>query len=219
MIIQLTQKILWLVLKPTLGFFVKYEVQGKENIKNIKEPIIIAMNHKSAADAFLFGTILPFDSNLWPMKFFVSTQGFNTSILSFLNYLKITNLFYFIFGHFNVVEGAGLKANLKKAIEFLKESKKGSVFIFIEGKRVFEKNKFAKAKKGVAALSIMSEKKVLPISIKNSEGINLFNFWKKTIVFNIGESFLIENRHGDAENKYTKETEDVMNKIKKLYFK
>ncbi len=217
MIIHITQRILWLVLKPTLGVFIKYKIYGKENL-NIKEPVIIVMNHKSALDAFLFGVNLSLGSNIWPMRFFVSTKEFKTPILSFLNSIKLIDLAYAVFGHFYVIKGAGLDVNLKKPIEFLKKSKKGSVVIFPEGERVFEKDKIRKGKRGAAALAIASKRKILPVAIKNSQGRKIYNFWKEPVIINIGKPFLLQDLGGSRDQRYKKETDVIMDKIKELYF-
>ncbi len=217
MLINLTQKILWIILKPTLGFFIKYKIKGKDNLK-VKEPVIIAMNHKSALDAFLFGVNLPINSPLWPMRFFVAGGNFKTPLLNILYDFGILSLVYFVFGHFKIKKGVALNENLKEAKNFLKNSKKGSVFIFPEGERIFEKNKIGKGKRGVAALAILSKRKVLPVAIKNSENRNIFNLRKSPVILNIGKPFYVQDMGGSKNEKYEKETDFIMNNIKKLYF-
>lgn len=85
MIIKFTQRILFFILKPFYLFFTNCTVYGKENLKNIKEPIIITMNHKSAIDAFIFFVNIPMHLylNLSPMRFMVETGKFHTASLNF----------------------------------------------------------------------------------------------------------------------------------------
>jgi len=216
MIIDITQKLLWLILKPTLGALFKFKVEGEENLENIDEPIIVALNHKSALDAFLFGVNLKFNSPIWPMRFISEVGKFHTTTLNILNRLGIIRLAYFIFGHFLIKRGAGFERNIKKPVEFLKKAKKGSVCIFIEGERVFNDG-LGKPRKGTAAMSLASGRKVLPVAIRNSNKVNVSNFRRKEIIIHIGKAFHTPDFGGKQDTHYKEETFYIMDKIKDLY--
>ena len=214
--ITATQRTLRVLLKPIFYIFFNISISGKENLQDIKRPIIVVMNHKSSLDAFLLGICVPLRSELWPLRYMISKGKFKTPILRFLDNIGILRLITFIFGHFPVKNGDSLENNLKTPLMALKK-KEGSVAIFIEGERVF-KDSLGEVKRGAAVLSLKSGIDILPIIIKNSFNLKLKDiFLRRKIEVIIGEKFNLNKIKNNRDPRYLKEREIIKYKLEKLY--
>lgn len=202
MFVTIFQKLVWLLLKPFFYLFFNYSIEGKENLKNLKGPMIIAANHKSNWDPFLLGTALPFKSPLWPLRFMAEKQEFNTFWLNFFYKIGLLKLFFYLGGGFPAIRRVNLKEALAEPIKILRNN--GVIIIFPEGKRIFTKE-LGKGKRGTAALAIMAPAPILPVALKN---------WK----VKIGQPFYLERISAINDEQFASETEQVMQKIKELYY-
>src|SRR5574337_835660 len=63
------QKIGYLISWPLLKIFVHLEINGKENLKNLPRPIILASNHASELDPAIFAVINPLFAKVFPLYF------------------------------------------------------------------------------------------------------------------------------------------------------
>jgi 1-acyl-sn-glycerol-3-phosphate acyltransferase len=166
---RVTQVLIWFILWPVLNLFFKIEYAGKENLKDIRPPLIIAANHQRFYDAFLLRIGLGFYSKLLPLRF-MGTKHFSDP---FLRLVKMTGIIHFLYattGVFTVEKGLGLNKNLKRAKDILKN--KGVVGIFPEG-TMSKKGELLQFKRGVSALALSANTKVLPVSIKITKGNGL----------------------------------------------
>ncbi len=214
--ITATQKILRVLLKPIFYIFFDISIFGEESLKGIKRPIIVVMNHKSSLDAFLFGVCVPVRSEIWPLRYMISRGSFKTPTLRVLDSFGILKVITFVFGHFPVKNGVGLKENLQLPFEALKK-KEGSVAIFIEGERVFEEG-LGEVKRGAAVLSMRSGVGILPIIIKNSFNLKPKDiFLRRKIKIIIGKKFTLNKTINENDSRYLKEREFIKNKLKELY--
>lgn len=107
--------------------------KGKENLQNIKGPIIFIANHIDFYDSFLFDLFVPPFSELPPFRF-MGTTKFEKKMwpMKILKYTGIVDLIYIVFGVFKVTYGGGAEKALIPAYEIIKN--KGTVSIFPEGK-------------------------------------------------------------------------------------
>ncbi len=63
----LLQSLIWIPTKIIFGFFVHFKIEGLENLKNYKSPVIFAANHLSEWDPILVPAALPMFSRFIPM--------------------------------------------------------------------------------------------------------------------------------------------------------
>jgi len=215
MFITANQRTLRVLLKPIFFILFDISISGKENLQNIKRPIIVVINHKSSLDAFLFGVCIPIKSEVWPLRYMLSKGGFKTKLLRFFHKSGILSMVSFLFGHFPVKKGEGLK-NLNLPLKALKK-KEGSVAIFVEGERVFSEE-LGRVKRGAAALSVQSGVEILPVIIKNSFNLKLKDiFLRRKIKIVIGKKFTLNKIINKGDFRYLKEREFIKNKLQKLY--
>ncbi len=190
---KLTQFFAWFVIWPLLHLFFKVKYHGRENLKKITPPIIIVANHQRFYDAFLLRIALGFFSGLLPMRF-MATMHFTDP---FLKFVKKTGFIHFVYattGVFTVEKGLGLNKNLKRAKAILKN--KGVVAMFPEG-TLSKKGELLQFKRGVSALALSTNTKVLPVVIKITKNKHrtIFGFKKTQIDIKIGEAHKLETHH------------------------
>lgn len=188
-------------------FIFKYEVIGKENIQNLKPPLIVASNHKSYWDHYFLGFAI--NKNLsapfFPMRFLASDYLFFKTCLG---------IFIFLYGGFRNYKGRGLEVSLKKPMKILKN--KGTVIFYPEGGMVRDQNKIGEPKKGIGVLALWSEAQILPVAIKGSRS-------KKDIKIILGQPFFIKDyivpqTPTGTEEDFIKASQIIMEKVKTLYF-
>lgn len=190
---RVSQFFAWFLLWPALKIFFKIRYHGRENLKNIKPPLIIIANHQRFYDAFLLRIALGYYSRLLPMRF-MATMHFTDP---FLRLVKKTGLIHFLYattGVFTVEKGLGLNKNLKRAKAILKNN--GVVAMFPEGS-LNRKGELLQFKRGVSALALSTNTKVLPVVIKITKNKHrtIFGFRKTQIDIKIGEANRLETHH------------------------
>src|SRR3989344_2976057 len=67
------QTLIWIPTRLILKFFLRFKIQGLENLEGLKGPVIFAVNHSSEWDPVLVPAALPFLSSLGP-TFFTSRE-------------------------------------------------------------------------------------------------------------------------------------------------
>lgn len=163
----------------------KIEIEGLDNIPKDKTYVVIA-NHKSNFDPPLIAAFLPFK-----MGFMAKESLFRVFLVGTI--IKK-------FGAFPVKAGGHNISAIKTAVEILKNGR--NLLIFPEGKRVFEKGKLEKGKKGAALIASKAGVGLLPIGICGEYG------FRAKIKLNIGE--LIEF---DNTNMTSDELERITNQV------
>ena len=59
----------WFPLKLIFKFFMRVEIEGRENARNLKGPLIIIINHASWIDPFVVATAFSFNSKVFPIRY------------------------------------------------------------------------------------------------------------------------------------------------------
>jgi 1-acyl-sn-glycerol-3-phosphate acyltransferase len=153
----------------TFKFFTKLEIIGKENLKNIKGPVIFISNHASYFDPYIIGAAIPLSkTNLYPVHYLAYDKLFK-------NYwLKVA---IECFGAFPGKIGEGINEAMKEPLELLKNKK--TIGIFPEWCYKNEPEA-SRVRKVISSLSIKTNTPIIPIFIFGiyNHGIS----WKK--IFN-----------------------------------
>ena len=183
-----TQFFSWFVFWPVYNLLFKIKIHGRENLRGLRGPLIMASNHTRFYDSFLYRLIVgPFNLKMLPMRF-MAVLKFSDPFMSFVKKTGIIHFVYSLFGVFVVEQGLGLNKNLKRAKDILKN--KGIVAMFPEG-RLNRGNEIFMFKRGISALALSTHTKVLPMHIK----IKSSNIWKLrrgSIIVNIGKAHHLE---------------------------
>lgn len=206
----ITQLLVWFVLWPILRFRYKIRVHGRHNLNNLRGPLIIAANHQKFYDAFILRLAISYHgSGLLPLRF-MATMNF---VDPFLRTVKKTGFIHFLYattGVFTVEQGLGLNKNLKRAKAILKN--KGVVAMFPEGS-MNKNGELTMFKRGISALALSTNTKVLPIGIKitNRKKDPTYKGRKPRIDITIGEAKKFETHH-----TYEELADQLKAKIKSL---
>jgi 1-acyl-sn-glycerol-3-phosphate acyltransferase len=181
------QYLSWLIFWPTYNLLFKVEYHGRENLKNLKGPLIMVSNHTRFYDSFIYRIIVGPFSRLVPMRF-MAVIRFTDPFLNFIKKTGIIHFVYSLFGVFVIEIGLGLNKNLKRAKDILKN--KGVVAMFPEGDLVYN-GEVKMFRRGVSALALSNHTKVLPMHI-HIEGGNIWKLKRGSIVVSIGKAHYLE---------------------------
>ena len=187
------------------GILLDIQIEGKENLKDLKGPLIIVSNHVVFYDSFIFHLFFTPFSPLLPLRF-MGVGKFNNKVLNFLYSIGIIPFIYTLFGTFLIYPGEGLEKNLRNAKEILE--KNGTVVIFPAGS-MRPDNSLGEFKRGAAALAMMTSSPILPVALKRSKG----NFRCK-ISLHIGRQFRLA-----PNSSYDKETQLIHSKVEEIHCK
>ena len=179
----------WVVGKTIFRFFLNFRVVGKENLKGLKGPLIVAFNHSSWLDPLLVNAVIPPTSKLVPVRF-------ATWYKHYWKFLPFT----FASGSFPVKKGQGLENTLQKGLKTLRRG--GVVGIAPEERR----RRFGRRRnprRGVAFLAQQTQSPVLPIYIKGCLGLNGSDFFsrKGKVELRIGEKISPPSRQSPQEDR------------------
>lgn len=152
--LKIIWNLFWLILKPIV--FLKIKPVNLNNLNNVKPPVIFASNHLSIYDPWVIGSVLPFNSKFFPIRFLAKEAFFTYKFLWFGYLLK------FFFGAIPVKKKIGLEKSLEKALLLLKKGY--SLGIFPSGKISTE---FNKKYRGVGYLHKHSKVPIIPVAISN----------------------------------------------------
>jgi 1-acyl-sn-glycerol-3-phosphate acyltransferase len=155
------QKIGYALFFPIYNFFVRIEIRGRENLRGISGPIILAANHTSELDATALPLVLPFFSKFFPI-YFVSnpTEKFKT-----FGWRKFFygGTFFNMLGAYPIFSGRKNYAiSLDSHIKLLRQGK--TIFIFPEGKRTKD-GKLNPAHGGLGYMAYVTSATVVPVAI------------------------------------------------------
>ncbi len=169
-------------------FFV-IDIKGKENLENVKGPVLFISNHVGIYDSFMFDLFVKPFSHILPFRF-MGAKVFLSPFLSTLKFIGIVDLVYFFFGVFRVTRGEGAEKSLKKAYEIIKDG--GTVAMYPEGKiwrpTAVHPERIGPFKWGAAILAKNTNVQVVPVSLKRIE--NEFRF-RDDMKIIIGEPFYV----------------------------
>ena len=199
------QKKLTRLAKKFMPWFFEIKIAGKENLKDLRGPLIIVAPHKSYADHPTILWALPENHNLFPIRAIAKPSLFGT----------------FLAGNFLKRVGAIPKNQVREAIKILKEG--GVVGVYPEGK-LRPGSGIHKFEKGAAFLARKTGALILPIAICGFENftirktiltINNF-FHKRKIIVAFGEPFRIEAPSKDDDENNTEQIRQI---VFELYLK
>ncbi|SHK34035.1 1-acyl-sn-glycerol-3-phosphate acyltransferase [Hathewaya proteolytica DSM 3090] len=170
-------------------------IEGLDNVKNAKKPVIYVCNHLSNADALVLKRVLQkYDSPT-----FVAGVKLSQNV--------ITNLALGTCKTTNIKPNSPDKDGLKRIIELVKGGE--SIVIFPEGTRSREK-KLIEAKKGVLLIAKMAKAQIIPIGMVGTEILYPINesgdmsaeeFHKADVHVKIGKPFELPKKAEDEDRK------------------
>lgn len=180
----LLQKIGYCIFFILYKIFVKIQILGRENLKNIDGPIILAPNHTSELDVTALPMVLPFLSSFSPI-YFVTNKTEKYKTFGWRSYIY-GGLFFSILGGYPVFSGhKNYAIALDNHIKLLR--KKRTICIFPEGKRTKD-GQFSEARGGLGYLVYVSGATVIPIAIDTFFNLSWIDFLtrKRKIQIKIG---------------------------------
>lgn len=159
------QKVAWIVFSIIYYPFLHLEIRGKENLKNLKGPVILAPNHTGEMDVTVVPLILPFISSFYPVYFLTNQkEKYKQSKFGWRGYIY-GGLFFDILGGSPVYSGYKDYATaLENHVSLLKEGK--TISIFPEGKITVDGN-VGNARGGLGYLVHTTGATVVPIAINS----------------------------------------------------
>lgn len=153
----LPEKLVKMVSRKIVDYIIKkyttIELNGVENLENIKKPVIFICNHLSNSDALILDTVLR-DQDVTYVAGIKLTQNPTTKIGTRL--VKTTI----------VKPNSADKEGLTKVIKIVKEG--GSIVIFPEGTRS-RTGSMIEAKKGLLLIARVTGAPIIPIGIQGTE--------------------------------------------------
>jgi 1-acyl-sn-glycerol-3-phosphate acyltransferase len=189
----------------------RLEIDGLENLREVKEPMIVVANHESHLDPMLVGAALIHQPGLFPLRYLAKNELFNYPVFG---------LVIFLLGAFRAHKKKGLEKSLLTPLRTLKA--KGAVVIFPEGHIVPERPKIGPGRRGTAILAAVSGAGILPISLHTPANLSAWKmtFTRPKITINIGQQFYLQDpEHFDfSDDQMAKPTKLIMDKISELYY-
>jgi 1-acyl-sn-glycerol-3-phosphate acyltransferase len=168
------QSLIWIPTHIILGFFVRFMVTGRENLKSFKGPLIFAANHSSEWDPILVPAALPMFSRFIPIFYTAAEdKDFKNSATFGWRSRIYGGKFFNAWGAYAIYSGRkDYGFALRNHVQILLD--KGSLCIFPEG-RLSKDGTIAKAHGGVGYLSHRTQTPIVPVTIggvfqSNSKG-------------------------------------------------
>ena len=202
---KLLYSFFWLPWRIGLNFFVGFERESKENLKELEGPLIIVSNHICWMDPFIIGASFPFRSKIFPIRYACLWKYF---------YFPLLFPFIWAFGSFPVRKGRGLEKALSFPLKILKKG--GVVGIFPRGQKEWKGVK--KPKRGAAFLALKTGTKILPIKIEAPLKMKFLKIIlrKYKIKVKIGKIFILPDQKIDPPELLNDPAEYIMKKSMEL---
>ncbi|HCC05659.1 TPA: hypothetical protein DEP58_05180 [Patescibacteria group bacterium] len=212
--------ILWFPALFLVHFFLRMEVKGKENLKDIPNGrVLFAANHSSEIDPYAFQYSLSFPSKFVPLYFVSLTTKYYPVAKFGLRSFIYGGLFFRLMGAYPVYKGLhDYESAFVNHIKILE--KNHSVLIFPEGG--MQKGQIGEARPGFIYLAKRTKATIVPVRILGTSNLNLksiFSFQRKiTIIFGkpISHTELLGEKEELSENELVKHAQTVMAIIKNL---
>jgi 1-acyl-sn-glycerol-3-phosphate acyltransferase len=178
------------------GYVKKYaniKVNGIENLKGVKKPMLFICNHLSNSDALVLNKTFK-EQDLA----FVAGVKLNANVL--------TNLGMHITKTINIKPNAADKDAISHTVKYLKEG--NNVLIFPEGTRSRD-GKMNEAKKGIVLIQRLSKATVIPVGLTgtekllpiNDKDMALEDFRYADVTINVGKPVEIPPKGKDEDRR------------------
>ena len=206
-----TQKALLIITYILMYGFFDFRIEGKENARIKKGPLLVISNHKSFLDPPLLGICFSFFSKIYPLRF-ITHDNFFKNLPSWLLFKSL--------GSYPACAGQGMEKSLEKPIEVLKKG--GTVIFFPEGKLYFD-NEIHEPKLGVGILALkFPDVLILPVAIFGTNRTGPFwsiIFRRPRVRMKIGKPFrligkTVSNDPQLVSNLLMKEIEELYRQIR-----
>ena len=167
------QKLIWVPTRFQLSFFGRLHIQGLENLKGVKGPVIFACNHAGELDPFFVPAALSFFSRFSPIfyatreKAFYDTSGWRQPFYGGVLFKAI--------GGYPVYVGLHDYAKSMASHEGILADG-GSLCVFPEG-GITPDGHIQPAKGGVAYLAHTMEVPVVPVHIQGTYNLSAKDFF------------------------------------------
>jgi 1-acyl-sn-glycerol-3-phosphate acyltransferase len=169
------QKIGYSIFFVLYKLFVCIEIRGRENLKNLQGPIILASNHTNELDVTAIPLILPFFSDIFPI-YFVSNSKEKFRTFGWRSYIY-GGTFFNMLGGYSIYSGNHDYAkSLENHIALLKKGR--TLCIFPEGKRTRD-NHMNPARGGLGYLVYSTNATVVPIAIDTFFNMSVRDFFTR----------------------------------------
>jgi len=198
-----------------LKLFVKYEVEGQENLlwPEIKDgPIIFAPNHASYIDGPILAAAMPreegefYPTNFLPVRFLVYERFFRWKMFFVAWYVRLN-------GSIPIYRDGkkGNKKSLEKAVEVLE--KNGKIVIFPEGKMTTD-GELRRGRLGIMELHKDSGVPIVPVAIIGTYRLLPFHmFFRRKVKVKIGEPlWLIKEPSKEGVKRVMREIDKLLPK-------
>src|SRR3989338_8973239 len=185
-------KIMHIISLPALRIIFKIfaglEIYGRENLKNVKKPVIFSSNHGSYFDPPIISMSLTSFSKFHPIYYFSEDSLFKTTIGKLAK----------VWGAFPGKLNKGIDSGMRKTLELLWGGK--SVIIFFEW--CYKQEILARrVDKLIPLISKQSMRPIVPVFLYGAENLSwkkIFKFQKKVMVF-FGKPLYINGHLSEEE--------------------
>lgn len=212
------QHFVWIIAKPSLKYFCRLKIVGRDNLNQITRNAIFASNHSSELDPIIIAASLPFFSRHLPI-FFTSREKTFYKNMGWKKFIYGGILFKMC-GAYQVHVGLkDYEQALQTHIDLLHKGK--SLLIFPHGKRVLG-GEIVRAKGGVSFLANTTELPIVPMLIQGAENITPANFLfkRKQITVVIGKPIsakdIFKNGGSIVVGEVRNDYKDAANKLMTL---
>ncbi len=170
----LIQNLFFVFFLPIYKTFLRLEIKGEENLKNLKGPIILAPNHTNELDPTVIPLIFPFFSKLLPIYSVIyPIAKYKTPEWKWRRYIYGEFFFQILGGYPTYSGNKDYRVALMDHITLLKKGR--TVCIFPEGKCTLDGN-LNKAHGGIGYLAYVTKATIVPLSINTFFGLSLKDF-------------------------------------------
>lgn len=217
------QRFGYLIVCALQKFFLRLEIRGRENLKNISGPVILAPNHTSELDAPSVPLIFPFFSNFFPIYYTThSKEKYKKKERFGWRSLIYGGIFFDLLGGSSVYSGyKNYAISLRNHIYLLKRG--NTICIFPEGKITLDGN-ISPARGGLGYLVHTTNATVIPVAIDTFYNLSWKEYLlrKRKVVITICEPMrkndLFDTTNPKVEH-FRNAGEIVLNKIKEKLIK
>ena len=213
------QRVAWLPLRAVFSLFLRLEIRGIENIREMNTQAIFACNHSHELDPLIVVACLPWRSKYLPLIFVSREKSFYAG----LGWRKriYGGLFFKLMGALQAY--TGLHNYNKALVHHLEALNAGrSVCIFPMGKRHIDTN-LHNAKGGVAFLGEKTSIPIIPVRITGIENMRLNDLFlrKRHLRVTFGKPVYFTELKADESNGFERSEYEaaatlLMQKIVKL---